>query len=183
MIFNSDNPIVNAIEAILMGLLVNVTYHTLAGSFKRFSRNTDMKGIWLERMEDNEERTCSIGIFRYNWMQRKWLFDGVNYNADGSIFCEWKTHHSYIDQKQGKYYYIFSNTQAGSRNMAYEGFGSIKLEHDGKKLTPVSGAFAAGNPGETFRSHTMERISYHKIPRSQKEALRIIEKHCKNKPT
>lgn len=37
----------------------------------------------------------------------------------------------------------------------YTGFGFIDLDKRDGRWVPRSGAFAAGNPGESFRSHTM----------------------------
>ncbi|MDV6291467.1 hypothetical protein [Rhodococcus aetherivorans] len=144
---------------ITVGVLGNFTYQWIRDAYARFAERIDLGGVWGERMLDGTERTYSIGEINYDARRMMWVFDGTNYHDDGTAFCHWKTISSYVDRNAKRYYYIFLNTHVNSMHTGYTGFGFIDLQRQGKAWTPRSGAFAAGNPGETFRSHTMVRIA------------------------
>lgn len=143
---------------VVVGVFANFAYQWIRDAFSRLTGRIDIKGIWGERMLDGTERVYSIGEIRYDIRQQMWVFDGTNYHNDGTPFCHWRTISSYVDHKDRRYYYIFFNTHVQASHAGYTGFGFVDFERRGKAWVPRNGAFAAGNPGEAFRSHSMVRL-------------------------
>lgn len=159
---------------ILVGVLGNFAYQWTRDLVARATGRIEIKGVWAERIVDGTERVHSIGQIRYDMRQQMWVFDGTNYHNDGTPFCHWRTISSYVDRKDHRYYYIFLNTHVDATHAGYTGFGFVDLEHRGGAWVPRNGAFAAGNPGEAFRSHSMVKLDEH--PVTTEEVLEIFSR-------
>lgn len=143
---------------IAVGVLGNFAYQWIRDLAGRATGRIKIKGVWAERIVDGTERIHSIGEISYDMRQRLWAFEGTNYHNDGTPFCHWRTISSYVDRRDHRYYYIFVNTHVEATHAGYTGFGVIDLERLGRAWVPRNGAFAAGNPGEAFRSHSMVKL-------------------------
>lgn len=154
---------------IVVGILANFAFEWVRELLGRLFGRIEIKGVWGERIVDGVERVYSIGQVRYDMRQRMWVFDGTNYHNDGRPFCHWRTIASYVDRQHKRYYYVFLNTHVDATHAGYTGFGFVDLEWRGRSWTPRNGAFAAGNPGEAFRSHSMVRLT--ELPTSRTEVL------------
>ncbi|SHY17606.1 Uncharacterised protein [Mycobacteroides abscessus subsp. abscessus] len=159
---------------IAVGVAGNFAYQWIREAYARFAERIDLRGVWGERMLDGVERNFSIGEINYDIRRMMWVFDGTNYHDDGTAFCHWKTISSYIDRNSHRYYYIFHNTHVDNMQNGYTGFGFVDLARQGKTWMPRSGAFAAGNPGESFRSHTMVRLG--ELPLNERSMLESFKK-------
>lgn len=166
--------LITLVVGIVVGVLANFCYQWVRQAISRFSDHIDIKGVWAESINDGTERLYSIGEIQYDLRRMMWIFDGTNYHNDGRPFCHWKTISSYVDTNAKRYYYIFLNTHDDEMHAGYTGFGFVDLARHGKTWIPRRGAFAAGNPGEAFRSHTMIRLE--KYPEDQASVLEAFSR-------
>ncbi|WP_151526147.1 hypothetical protein [Serinicoccus kebangsaanensis] len=161
---------------IIVGVAANAIYQFVRDLVVRLADTMDIKGVWGERILDGEERIYSIGEIRYDVRRSMWILDGTNFYNDGRPFCHWRTVAARLDRSAKKYYYVFDNTHENAAHAGYTGFGVVNLSREGRKWTPSRGAFAAGNPGECFRSHTMVRLARAPLTReARSEAFKLIE--------
>ncbi len=158
---------------IAVGVLGNFAYQWAQTVISRVFSRIEIKGVWGERILDGDERVYSIGQIHYDMRLRMWAFDGTNYHNDGSPFCHWRTVASYVDRQAKRYYYVFFNTHVDSTQAGYTGFGFVDLERRGRAWVPRNGAFAAGNPGESFRSHSMVKLRT--VPTTRAAALSAFD--------
>ncbi|QHU90728.1 hypothetical protein GWK74_04435 [Candidatus Saccharibacteria bacterium oral taxon 488] len=161
------------IVGIITGVLGNAFYQWIRNMLASFTDRLDLKGVWGERVSGYGERLNSIGSIRYDLRRQMWVFDGTNFHNDGRPYCHWRTISSHVDRVAGRYYYIFLNTHEDSGHRGYTGFGFIELEKHGRTWSPVRGSFAAGNPGEAFRSHSVIRID--SVPNGIAERLEVFK--------
>jgi len=141
-----------------IGIAANFCFQWATAVYRWSSDRISIKGVWGERIHSGTERQCSIGRIRYDIRRSMWTFDGTNYHNDGTPFCHWRTIASHLDRHNKVFYYIFLNTHEEEAHTGYTGFGFVQLAKTERKWTPVRGAFAAGNPGESFRSHSMVKL-------------------------
>lgn len=147
------------IIGVLTGVAGNALYQWIKNAYALVTDRLEIKGIWGEGIRDGNERHFSIGTIRYEPARQMWTFDGTNYHDDGNPYCHWSTIASYLDRSSHHYYYIFQNTPHDDVHAGYTGFGFVDLVKTPKGVwAPARGSFAAGNPGECFRTHSMVRL-------------------------
>lgn len=164
--------LVTLLVGVVTGVLGNACYHWLKELPAWATDRIHLTGFWGERVQGYGERLNSIGVIRYDLRRAMWVFDGTNYHNDGRPFCHWKTIASYVDRAQGRFYYIFLNTHEEAGHTGYTGFGFIELKKEGRNWIPSRGSFAAGNPGEAFRSHSMVRLEA--LPKGIEDRLKVF---------
>uniref|UniRef100_A0A5Q5CFG4 Uncharacterized protein n=1 Tax=Mycobacterium sp. (strain JLS) TaxID=164757 RepID=A0A5Q5CFG4_MYCSJ len=155
-----------------IGVAANFCFQWLWTVLRWSADRIDIAGVWGERIHSGHERQCSVGKISYDIWRTRWTFDGTNYHDDGRPFCHWRTISSYLDRHNKVFYYIFLNTQEEEAHAGYTGFGIVHLHKVEKKWVPVRGAFAAGNPGESFRSHSMVRLE--SVPENRDQARELF---------
>ena len=154
------------------GVVSNFLFQWVWSAVSWSSTRIDIKGTWGEKIHSGSERQCSIGTIKYDVWRSMWTFDGTNYHNDGRPFCHWRTISSHLDRHNKVFYYIFLNVQEEQAQAGYTGFGFVHLNQIEKKWVPVRGGFAAGNPGESFRSHSMVKLDA--APSSINEAQQVF---------
>lgn len=146
------------LAGIPIGMAANACYQWAKVGIGWISDPIRMSGTWVERIHSGTERQFSIGEIRWNVRRSIWDFEGTNFHNNGVPFCHWKTITSYLDRDNKRFYYTFLNTPDDSSHTSYTGFGVLELAKRGRSYVPCRGSFAAGNPGETFRSHSMIKV-------------------------
>lgn len=159
---------------IAVGVAGNALYQFLRETYFRATDRVRLKGFWGERIHEGTDRVNSLGHIHYDFRRLMWVFDGTNYHNDGRPFCHFRTIASHYDRQAKKFYYVFENIHENAVHASYTGFGVLTLSKSGKAWTPSRGAFAAGNPGECFRSHTMQRLDY--LPSTQEGVVATFSK-------
>lgn len=156
-----------------IGLVANLLYQYLRFARERWVGRVALAGCWGERMAIPGERQYSAGEIRFDARRRMWTFDGTNYNNDGTPYCEWYTHASYLNLRENTLYYVFVNTPSDESQTGYTGFGAVLLGRVGGRLKPKRGYFVAGEPGGEYRTHSMVPIG--RLPDSAAEARRLFD--------
>lgn len=157
------------------GVLGNFATHALRSSAGWIWEPYKIKGIWIEKIHSGEERVFSLGRIRKDLRRGMWTFEGTNYHNDGTPFCHWRTVTSHLDKQNKRFYYTFLNTPHNSTHTSYTGFGFLELTREGRHYVPTRGSFAAGNPKEQFRSHSIVKIEA--LPQDQRETQALFSKH------
>lgn len=160
---------------IATGVAANALYQWLTQARSWLTDRVNISGVWGERMIGGGDRRFSVGTIRYDLRRRMWVFDGTNYYNDGRPFCHWRTITAYLDQQSKRYYYVFLNTHDDEVHTGYTGFGFVDLEKKGRTWVPRRGAFAAGNPGECFRSHSMVKLNALPVSQDQLREMFVSE--------
>jgi hypothetical protein len=139
-----------------------------------------MSGSWAEYIPRSNERQFSVGSIRFKFSRGQYVFDGTNYNNDGTPFCRRRTVSSHVDRAALEFHYTFLSKEVDrAQSMAY-GYGVVNLVKDGRFLVPADGEYMYADSPESAMlcNHSMVRIEPDSVPATahnvSKELRRIL---------
>lgn len=84
---------------------------------------TNLAGLWIERIDGQENRRFSIADFRYDQTDGKFHYNGINFNNDSTIYYRWRSERIFKDTDRDRLLYIYSVSENGIIYTHKEGFG------------------------------------------------------------
>ena len=118
--------IVQLIIGFLLGIISSMIATILLNKNRAAKENRIYKhlaGIWLERIDGQDDRRFSIAYFRFEKSDRKYHYNGINFKNDGTIYYRWRSEKIFKDTDTERILYIYSVSDNGVIYTLKEGFG------------------------------------------------------------
>lgn len=137
---NFPELIIGTILGLLAGYIMEYLTKYLAGR-KEKDLYAGLEGIWVERIENQEERRFSIARFSFDKKAGTFHYNGNNYNNDSTHFYRWRSEKIFKDQDKQRLLYIYSVSEDGKNYILKEGFGVSYFDSHKAKWTFTHGYF------------------------------------------
>jgi hypothetical protein len=100
-----------------------------------------LEGLWVERIENQEDRRFSIARFSFNKKSGTFHYNGNNYNNDSTNFYRWRSERIFNDKDKQRLLYIYSVSEDGMNYIQKEGFGVSYFYSDKTECAFTHGYF------------------------------------------